>query len=46
MGEYECCNCNKKFHLDEPPWDGLEFCDECRSQLAKTNFYKHLKRGE
>jgi hypothetical protein len=23
-------NCNEKFHLDEPPWDGLEMCDECR----------------
>ena len=30
MGEYECMNCNEKFHLDEPPWDGLEMCDECR----------------
>ena len=32
MGEYECCNCNEMFHLDEPPWDGLEMCDECREE--------------
>lgn len=32
MGEYECMNCNEKFHLDEPPWDGLPMCDECREE--------------
>ena len=30
MGEYECMSCNEMFHLEEPPWDGLEMCDECR----------------
>ena len=28
MGEYECINCNKMFHLDEPP-EGYAECDEC-----------------
>jgi len=30
MGEYECWDCNEKFHLEEPPYDGREICDECR----------------
>jgi len=30
MGEYECWDCDKKFHLEEPPYDGREICDECR----------------
>ena len=28
MGEYECWDCDKKFHLEEPPYDGREICDE------------------
>ena len=36
MGEYECINCNEKFHLDEPPWDGLEMCDECREDVSPS----------
>ena len=30
LGEYECWDCDEKFHLDEPPFDGREICDECR----------------
>lgn len=33
MGEYECWNCNEMFHLDEPPYDGFEYCDECRIEI-------------
>lgn len=36
MGEYECIYCNQKFHLDEPPWDGLEICDECREDVSPS----------
>jgi len=32
MGEYECWDCDKKFHLDEPPYDGREICYECREE--------------
>ena len=32
MGEYECCSCNEKFHLEEPPYDGISECDKCRSE--------------
>jgi len=32
MGEYECWNCDEKFHLDEPPYDGREICYECREE--------------
>ena len=47
MGEYECMNCNEKFHLEEPPWDGISECDECRGQLEYISFYEHLKiKGE
>ena len=37
MGEYECCSCNDKFHLDEPPYDGVPMCDECRSDAPITS---------
>ena len=33
MGEYECVNCDETFHLDEPPYDGHEICDECREEV-------------
>ena len=26
MGEYECWDCDEKFHLEEPPYDGREIC--------------------
>ncbi len=32
MGDYECVNCDETFHLDEPPYDGHEICDECREE--------------
>ena len=32
MGEYECWDCDEKFHLEEPPYDGREICDECRKE--------------
>ena len=35
MGDYECTNCNETFHLDEPPYDGDEICDECREERSK-----------
>ena len=33
MGDYECVNCDETFHLDEPPYDGHEICDECREEI-------------
>ena len=35
MGNYECTNCNETFHLDEPPYDGDEICDECREERSE-----------
>ncbi len=32
MGEYECWDCDEKFHLEEPPYDGRTICDECRKE--------------
>jgi Zn finger protein HypA/HybF involved in hydrogenase expression len=32
MGEYECWDCNDKFYLEEPPYDGREICDKCREE--------------
>ena len=37
MGKYECWNCNEMFHLDEPPYDGFEYCDECRAEEESFN---------
>ena len=32
IGEYECWDCDEKFHLEEPPYDGRAICDECRKE--------------
>tara|TARA_R110000822_G_scaffold90815_1_gene209723 strand:- start:212 stop:448 length:237 start_codon:yes stop_codon:yes gene_type:complete len=42
MGEYECWDCDKKFHLEEPPYDGREICDPCRNQIG----WEDLSDGE
>ncbi len=39
MGEYECWNCNEMFHLDEPPYDGFEYCDECRVEIEDEDSF-------
>jgi Zn finger protein HypA/HybF involved in hydrogenase expression len=28
----ECWDCDEKFHLEEPPYDGRAICDECRKE--------------
>ena len=38
MGEYICICCDEKFHLDEPPWDGFEMCDECREENKEVTY--------
>ena len=43
MGEYECWDCDKKFHLDEPPYDGREICYECREEEKKER--ERLENG-
>ena len=30
-------NCNDFFELDEPPYDGFEYCDECRAEEESFN---------
>ena len=40
MGEYECWDCNDKFHLEEPPYDGRAICDKCRQE------YKDEQRSQ
>ena len=44
MGEYECWDCDKKFHLDEPPYDGREICYECRDEERKQRNGKITKQ--
>jgi len=39
MGEYECWDCDKKFHLEEPPYDGREICDKCREEEKNGEWY-------
>ena len=52
MGEYECWDCDEKFHLEEPPYDGREICDQCREdyknrfRVMENDLYKDLSDGE
>tara|TARA_R100000995_G_scaffold82336_1_gene56137 strand:- start:965 stop:1132 length:168 start_codon:yes stop_codon:yes gene_type:complete len=31
---YECINCNEAFEAFEPPFDGKDLCDPCRTEYA------------
>jgi len=42
MGEYECWDCNEKFHLEEPPYDGSQLCYSCRNGIG----WEDLDDGE
>jgi hypothetical protein len=44
MGEYECWDCDKKFHLDEPPYDGREICYDCRDEEKEQRNGKLTKQ--
>lgn len=36
----ECTNCNDKFELYEPPYDGIMLCKPCRKELIATDLHK------
>ena len=46
MGEYECWNCDEKFHLDEPPYDGREICYQCREEEKNEKGWTYKKEIE